>query len=450
MPGQQPIDLVGAAALRKVRRRILPFIFLLYVVAFLDRANVAYAKLSMSADLGFSEAVYGFGAGVFFVGYLLLEVPGALIVNRWGARRWFARILLSWGICTLFVGFVQTPRQFYFSRFLLGVAEAGFFPGVIVYLNQWFPPQYRARAVARFIMATPIALTIGGPISGLILQLDWFGLPGWRWVFILEGLPAIILGFVTWMYMTDRPNQARWLKPEERDWLCKELEAEARAKAGFGKITVFQALRQRNVIVLALMTFFANIGIQGFFLWLPTTLQKASGLPPYLSATISGLPFAVAVVSLLLFSWSTDRTGERHFHTAIPLILAGLIFPITTLPSLSFGWLLFWLCVSSFAIYGFGPSYWVLPTVTLRESAAAAAVGFINIFSGLGGFVGPTLIGAILTAQVPFRVVVFLLSFCFVCSGALTFALRGRTSDPHQLKAKDPELGVTLGEQSTG
>jgi ACS family tartrate transporter-like MFS transporter len=417
------VELLAERTMRKIRWRILPLVFVIYVVAFLDRANVAYAKLTMSADLGFSEAVYGFGAGVFFVGYLLLEIPGALIVQRWGARRWFARILISWGLCAALVGVVKTPTQFYVTRFFLGLAEAGLVPGVMVYLNQWFPSVYRAGAMARFFMASPIALAIGGPIAGWILKFNWLGKPGWRWVFILEAIPAILLGIVTLLVMTDRPERATWLEPEERKWVHNELEKEERQKASLGKVGIWQALRQRNVIILALMTFMSNIGIAGFFLWLPTTVQKASGLPPYLSATVSGLPFAVAVASQLSFSWSSDRTGERYLHTAVPLIIAGLIFPITTLPSLSFGWLLFWLCVSSAAIYGYAPSYWVLPTLSLGESAVASAFGFINIFSGLGSFVGPSVVGEMLTIGYRFSVVVFLLSVTFIAAGTLTFAL---------------------------
>jgi len=423
--------------MRKVHLRILPLIFVLYLVAYLDRSNVAFAKLAMSADLDFSDAVFGFGAGVFFIGYLLLEIPGALIVERWGARWWFARILVTWGICTVLVGLVETARQFYVTRFLLGVAEAGFFPGAIIYLNQWFPSQYRGRAMARFIMATPIALTIGAPISGLILGLDWLGLPGWRWVFILEALPAIVLGVLVPFIMTDRPHQAGWLSSEERDWLCHELDKERKQKQSIGRVTIWQALRQRNVLVLAMMTFFANVGIQGFFLWLPESVHKASGLSAFVSTTVSGLPFAVAVVSLLFFSWSSDRTQERYWHTALPLIVAGCLFPITTLPSLSFGWFLFWLCASSFALYGFGPSYWVLPTLTLSESAAAAAVGFINCFSGLGGFFGPTVIGWMLSSRVPFQGAVFLIALTFLISGGLTFALKPLRS-PRRLESNRP------------
>ena len=235
MPSELATDLVGKRTRSKIVRRVLPFLCLLYLAAYLDRANVAFAKLTMTADLHFSEAVYGFGAGIFFLGYLLLEIPGALIVERWGARRWFARILVTWGLCTIVVGFVRTPLQFYGARFLLGVAEAGFYPGIIVYLTHWFARGDRAKAMAGFIVAIPVSLVLGAPISALILKLHWLGLPGWRWVFILEGLPAIVLGIVTFFYLTDRPRDAMWLEPEERAWITQELEREKAEKIAAGK-----------------------------------------------------------------------------------------------------------------------------------------------------------------------------------------------------------------------
>jgi ACS family tartrate transporter-like MFS transporter len=419
-----PLDL-EERTMKKIRRRILPWVFLLYVIAFLDRANVAFAKLTMSGDLRFSEAVYGLGAGLFFLGYFLLEIPGALIVQKFGARRWIARIMVSWGLCTMLVGFVRNANEFYITRFILGAAEAGFFPGVIVYLSQWFPSQHRARATAKFLIASTIALTIGGPIAGLILKLDWLGLRGWQWVFILEGVPAIVFGIATLYVMTDRPQQAAWLAPEERDWLLNELETERIRKAAFGKFTIWQAIKHPTVLLFALIIFLANVGIQGFFLWLPTTVQKASGLSPTISAVVSGLPFGVAVVTVLIASWSSDRTNERVYHTAVPLFLAFCIFPITTLP-MSFGWLLFWLCLSSAAIYGFGPTFWVLPTLVLGENAGAAAVGFINCFSGFGGFVGPTVVGGLLSAGYSFSTTVFFLSFTFLGASIVTFLMRDK------------------------
>ena len=418
--------------MRKIGMRILPLVFLLYLIAFIDRANVAYAKLTMSAALGFSEAVYGLGAGLFFAGYVILQIPGGLIVQRWGARRFMAVILIAWGFCTIAVGTVHTAREFYITRFILGVAEAGFAPGIIVYLNQWFPSKYRARALARYVMAGTVSLAVGGPIAALLLRVSWLGLPGWRWVFILEGIPAILVGIATPLIMADWPAQARWLQAEERDWVLNELAEEKRRKAIFGKVSVWQALRHPMVLLLSAITFMANVGIQGFFLWLPTTVQRASELPAYLSSAISGLPFAAAILGQLGFGWSSDRTGERIWHTAIPLILASLVFPLTAYPGLSFGWLLFWLCVSGVAIYGFGPPYWTLPTLTLGDAAAAAGIGLINAFGALGGFVGPAIVGRILTAGFSFSAAVVFLAASFLAAGLLTFALRGHVSAGRQ------------------
>lgn len=412
-------------AMKKIGARIIPLVFLLYIVAVIDRANIAYAKLTMTADLGFSEAVYGLGAGLFFVGYFVLEIPGALIVHYWGARWWIARILVTWGIFTILVGLVRNDIEFYIYRFLLGAAEAGFFPGIVVYLNQWFPRSYRARALGKFVIATPIAWAIGGPIAGAIMKLNWLDLPGWRWLFILEGIPAIILGLLVVFIMTDRPSQADWLTREEREWVIDELEAErVTKKKSYGHFSLWQALSHPRVLLLALIAFLITIGLQGFLLWLPTTVHKASGASPHLSSAISGLPFVVAIVAQLSASWSSDRTGERYLHTAVPLIAAAIIFPITTSGGLSFGWLLFWLSMTAFALYAYGPPYWTLPTLTLGDAAAAAGIGFINSIGGLGGFVGPTVIGWLLTAGYDFSRAVFFLSACFFVAGALTLVLR--------------------------
>jgi ACS family tartrate transporter-like MFS transporter len=226
---------------RKVAWRILPLVFVLYIVAYLDRANVGFAKLRMASDLGFSEEVFGLGIGIFFIGYLILEIPGALLVERWSARKWFARILISWGIISAFTAFVRTPMQFYIVRFLLGVAEAGFFPGLIVYFTHWFLSADRARALSGLVMAVPFSLALGAPVSALLLDVKWLGLVGWKWLFLLEGLPAVILGFLTLLWMTDRPRDAKWLSAEERVYLESALEEEARAKRGPGNIGVWEA-----------------------------------------------------------------------------------------------------------------------------------------------------------------------------------------------------------------
>jgi ACS family tartrate transporter-like MFS transporter len=249
---------VAARTRRKITRRLVPFAFVLYIIAYLDRANVGFAKLSMTADLSFSEAVFGFGSGIFFIGYLLLEIPGALIVERWSARKWIARILITWGFCTVLVGFVRTPGQFYAARFLLGTAEAGFYPGLVIYFSHWFAERDRARAMAGLISAIPVSLALGAPVSALILRVHWLSLPGWRWVFILEGLPAVVFGVVTLFYLTDHPREAKWLEPDEREWITAELEGEKQRKKAHGHIPVWAALRKPNVLLLALALCSAN------------------------------------------------------------------------------------------------------------------------------------------------------------------------------------------------
>ncbi len=272
------VSAVDERARRKIAKRILPFVFVLYIVSYLDRANIAFAKLSMTNELGFSEAVFGFGAGIFFVGYLFLEIPGALIVERWSARKWIARILISWGLLATLMGFIRTPFHFYAARFLLGVAEAGFFPGIIVYLTHWFTGRDRARAMAGFIVGVPISLVVGAPVSALFLRLHWLGMSGWRWIFILEGVPAVVLGFATWFYLTDYPREAGWLDAEEREWISNELAEERRRKKMTGHLSAWQGLRERNTLLLALTLCLANVEGYAFVFWLPTTIHRVSGL----------------------------------------------------------------------------------------------------------------------------------------------------------------------------
>ncbi len=408
----------------KIARRILPFVFVLYLIAYLDRANVAFAKLPMTAALGFSEAVFGFGAGIFFLGYFLLEIPGALIVERWSARKWIARILITWGICTVLVGFVRTSSQFYLTRFLLGTAEAGFFPGVIVYLTHWFVQRDRGRAMSGFLIAIPVSLTSGAAISALVLRLHWFGLDGWRWVFILQGIPAVLFGFITLFYLTDHPRQARWLEREEREWIAAEIDQENQRQRASGHVDVLAALRQRNVVLLSLSLFFANIGAFAFVLWLSTSIQKASGFSVIVSTACSALPFGAALLSVILFGRSSDRTGERKLHAAVPLALAALFFVLSTLPGQPLFVVIIWLCLTGGAAYGWTPSFWVLPTLTLTESAAAASIGLINSIGGLGAFVGPSVTGYLLSNHYSYRVAVGCLSASFLTAAVLVLLVR--------------------------
>jgi MFS transporter, ACS family, tartrate transporter len=408
----------------RIAVRVLPLVFAMYIANYLDRANVAFAKLPMIAELHFSEKVYGQGAGIFFIGYLAFEIPGALIVERFGARLWMARILITWGLCTAAVGAVQTPLQFYCARFLLGVAEAGFFPGIIVYLTHWFTLTDRARAMSGLILAIPIALGLGAPLSAAILQIHWLGISGWRWLFILEGLPAVVLGVFTLFYMTNRPRDAHWLEPDQRDWITNALETERLAKASAAHITIFQSFRQHNVILLALALFFANLNSYTFVFWLPTVIKNASGLSVTASTLLSGLPYAAGLVGMLIVSYLSDRSGRRRFYTIMPLIMTALFLMLSSLPGQPFWLVMVWLCLAGAGIYAGAPSFWVLPTLTLQAAAAAASIGMINSLANLSGFVAPSIVGDLLDRGFSNAQIVPFLSCCPLIAAGLIAALR--------------------------
>ena len=418
------ISPAGERVQRKIFRRLIPFLFILYIIAYLDRANVAFAKLSMSADLGFSEAVFGLGAGIFYAGYILLEIPGALIVERWSARIWMSRIMITWGLCTVWVGLVHTANQFYLSRCLLGIAEGGFFPGIVVYLSHWFAKHDRARAMAGFTMAAPAALVVGAPISAAILKFNGLGLAGWRWVFILEGLPAVAFGIIILFFLTDHPRQAQWLEPDEREWISSRLDEEKQTSVESGHLTAWQGLRQANVLLLALACAFANLSMFAYLLWLPATIQNASGFSVTLSTVCSAFPFALAMIVIPVVGRSSDRTGKRKLHTIVPLVLAASFFFLSATPGLPFSLVLLLLCLTGAAAFSWGVSFWVIPSLILSESAAAASVGLINMVNSIGSFLGPTVVGYLLSRNFTHREVVTLLSSCLMISAGLVAAVR--------------------------
>src|SRR5262250_408983 len=298
------------ATVRKIAARLLPFLFLLYVVAFLDRVNVSFAALEMTRDLNFSDRVFGLGAGIFFVGYVVFEIPGALLVERWSARKVLARILLTWGAVTVLVALVRTPGQFYVARFFLGAAEAGFFPGVLVYLTHWFRNEDRAKAAALFMAAIPVANVIGSPLAGAILNAHWGGWPGWRWLFVLEGIPAVVLGIVTVYFLPDWPPEAKWLEAEERRWIAQELTKEKEAKLRVRRVSIGGALRMPRVILLTLIYFLSVTGIYGFAVWFPTILKRATGFSNSAVTLLAALPYLAGLIVMLLNGWHSDRTGE--------------------------------------------------------------------------------------------------------------------------------------------
>jgi ACS family tartrate transporter-like MFS transporter len=384
---------LSAVTLRKVSWRLIPFLFLLYIIAWLDRVNVGFAGLEMNADLGFSSIVFGFGSGIFFLGYCLFEIPSNIILERVGARIWIARIMVTWGLISAGLMFVRTPPLFYLLRFLLGVAEAGFFPGVIYYLSLWYPTAQRARAIAAFMTAVPVAGLIGGPLSGALLGLDGiYGLKGWQWLFFLEGLPAVILGSSVIFYLNDRPETTQWLAPAERDWLVETLAAERNACALRPDIRV--ALTDGTVWRLGIIFLLVAAGFYGYSFWAPLVIKSLTGLSNFKVGLVLGAMSAITVLGMLLNSYHSDRTGERAKHIAVPLLVMGVgligcallhppVFAIIALALVPLGH-----CAS------YGP-FWSMPTQFLTGPAAAAGIALVTMIANVGGFAGPALIGVL-------------------------------------------------------
>ncbi len=417
-----PVE-VAQGARRRIARRLLPFLFVLYIVAFLDRMNVGAAALQMPAELGFSDRAVGLGAGIFFLGYFLLQIPGALIAERWSARRWIARIMISWGTLTVLMAFIHTVRQFYIVRFLVGAAEAGFFPAVVVYLTHWFRTADRAKAVAGFYAAMPLSYVIGSPLAGLLLGLSWFGLRGWRWLFILEGMPAILLGFVTLLYLTDWPRQANWLRSQEREWITTQLDREKKVKQQVRSYSVWQALCHRDVLLLTFSYFFALTGNYGIAFWLPTMLKRLSGQSDLKVTLLASLPYLAGFLTQQLNGWHSDRSRERRWHAAFPVLLSGLfLFLAIGLGSSVAPSVVFFTMVGA-AYYAYHPAFWAVPPEFLSESAAAASIGLINSVGNLGGFVGPMIMGYLVTRTRSFTAGLWYLVGSFFVSGILMLAV---------------------------
>jgi ACS family tartrate transporter-like MFS transporter len=421
-------DAVARSARRKVVWRVLPLLFLIYVIAYLDRTNISAAKLKMKDDLAFSEAVFGLGIGLFFIGYLFLEIPGALLVERWSARKWFARILVSWGACSMAMALVETPTQFYAVRFLLGLAEAGFFPGVIVYFTHWFPRRDRARAMTGMLVAIPICLSSGAYLSGWLLGQSWLGLTGWQWVFVAEGAPAVLLGFVVPFILTDRPHQAKWLTPEEREWLESTLEAERRASAVAG-MRLRDALKLRTVWLLALGIFFTNVGGYAFVFWLPTVIQgllTAMGRDSGASNVLnwSALVYLCGLAGVLLSGWSSDRTGDRKWHCVAGQVGVGVFLALSVIPGQPWEAVFAWLCLAGFFANFWYTPFWVLPTLSLTLSVAAVAIGVINMCANLAGYAGSHIIGEARDAGLDDRACLLFLAGSFAVGAVFVSMVR--------------------------
>ncbi|MFG1347888.1 MFS transporter [Xanthobacter autotrophicus DSM 431] len=412
-------DIIG-----KISRRLLPILFLSFVAAYLDRVNVGFAALSMNKDLGFTATAYAIGGGIFFFGYFLFEVPSNMILHRVGARLWIARIMISWGIISGLTAFVWDSTSFYAIRFILGVAEAGFFPGIVLYLTYWFPARDRAKVLGGFLVAVPFAIVFGSPVSGLLLGLDELaGLKGWQWMFFLEAIPSILLGFVVLFALPSRPRDARWLSDAEKAWLQQELTKDEADRAHHSLGGMREALTSRKILLFGLAYVGIITGSYGVVLWLPT-MVKGFGLSNAATGFIAAVPYAVAAVTMILWTRNSDRSGERTWHAAFACFLgcgglaasATLSDPVMQMIALS---------VAAAGIFTAMPTFWTLPPQFLSGTGLAAGIALINSIGNLGGFLGPYAVGAVKDATGSFTYGLLMLSVFICIAGLLIIVMTG-------------------------
>lgn len=421
------------AVVRKVTLRIIPFMFLLYIVSYLDRANIGYAALEMNKELALTSEAFGFISGIFFIGYFLFEVPSNVMLNKYGARIWIARILVTWGLIAAATAFAQTANQLYVLRFFLGVAEAGFFPGVIVYLTYWFRSKELATTVALFTAAIPVSYIIGAPLSTWIMDnIKWLDWSGWRWMLFLEGVPAVFLGIACFLFLTDKPEQAKWLTQQEKDWLLAELERDRQSRKNVKRLGVFKTMVNKKVLYLAFVYFVYQCGSLGVGYWMPQIIKGfSSDLTHTQIGLIAMLPYIVATVAMVIWSRSSDRRNERKMHSAIPLAVAalGLVGAgMLSSPVASMAMI----CVALSGLYSFKSPFWALPTLFLDRATAAVSIAVINSIGNLGGFVGPSLIGVVKGNSQSAATGLLFLSALLLIAFLMTALMRVTNKEPDQ------------------
>src|ERR1700754_4259518 len=408
------------STIRAISWRLIPFLVLAYFLAYLDRVNLGFAALTMNAELKFSPTIFSWGAGIFFIGYFLFEVPSNLALEKFGASRWIARIMVTWGIISALMAMVSGEWSLFVLRFFVGVAEAGFFPGIILYLTYWYPAEYLARFIAAFAIAVPVSTVIGAPISGLLLGLDGImGLQGWQWLFILEGVPSVLLGIVTWFYLTDRPEKADWLTGEQKAWLSSRLDGEDAAKQKAGHLTVRQALTSTKVITLSLIYFGFVGALYGMQFWLPQ-IVKAFGLTNAQTGFVTAIPYLFGTIAMILWARHSDATRERVAHVGGPLLLTALALGVSSYikdPTITMAVL----TVAAIGIFCCFAVFWTLPTAWLSGTAAAGAIALINSIGNLAGFGGPYLVGWVKDATGNTEMGLMVLALFPLVAGLLVF-----------------------------
>ncbi|MFB2564101.1 MFS transporter [Rhizobium sp. IMFF44] len=419
--------------LRKITWRIVPFIMVLYLIAFIDRVNIGFASLTMNQDLGFSSTVFGVGAGIFFLGYFIFEVPSNLILHKLGARIWIARVMITWGLVSGAMALVQGTTSFYILRFLLGVAEAGFFPGIILYLSYWFPARRRAAVTAMFMAAAPLSTAIGSPISGALLEMHGiWGLAGWQWMFIIEAIPALVFGVVVLFYLTDRPEKAKWLSVDERTWLAKTMEEDQAGKPKTSH-SIWAGLADIRVLALSLVYFGTSAGLYTLGIWAPQII-KSFGLSSFQVGLINAVPAVFAVVGMILWARHSDKSGERTWHVVGACLLAAAGLAFATGATSVFA-VLMALTLVNIGISASKPPLWSMPTLFLSGPGAAAGIATINSIGNLGGFVGPSMIGWIKDATGSFAGGLYFVAALLLVSATVTLILARSSARDPQTKA---------------
>lgn len=421
-----------ARVVRKVAVRLIPFLGLAYFLNYVDRTNIGFAKLTMSADLGLTETMFGLASGLFFIGYLLFEVPSNIALHRFGARRWIARILVTWGLIAAAMAFVQNAPMLYAFRVLLGIAEAGFFPGIMLYLTFWFPRSVRVRLTGLFMIALPASSALGAPVAGAILQY-WdglFGLAGWRIMFLVLGLPAVVLGVAAWFYLTDRPKDADWLAADERRWLDDTMAAEQQATQASGKHRVRDSLRDPRVWALGLVYFGVTYGLYALSFFLPTIVAGfAESFDTEFSILENGLivavPFAVGAVAMVFWSRHSDRTGERVWHVALPALLGAVSIPVALYMESPLATMAV-ITVTAVGVFCALPVFWYLPSTFLAGAGAAAGIALVNTLGNSSGFGAPYITGFLLDATGNSRAGLWVVGVMMLVAGLTVLALRGR------------------------
>jgi ACS family tartrate transporter-like MFS transporter len=420
MASQQDLQSIERRTIAKISWRLLPLVALAYCIAYIDRSNISVAALTMNKDLGFSAYIYGWGAGIFFFSYFLFEIPSNLILERVGARIWIARIMITWGIISGLTAFVTGATSFLVIRFLLGAAEAGFFPGMILYFTYWFPSQYRGRVISTLFIAQPVANAVASIASAAILEMDGvLGFKGWQWIFIIEALPAVLLGFVVLRVMTDKPARAAWLAPDESNWLQTRITEESRKVESVGRLSLSQALGDPRVLALSmiyLMSVTANYGIVFFM----PQIIKGIGLSNMMTGLVSSVPYIIGIVGLLAWGWSSDRNRERRWHLIAASIVGALGLAFAAWSGASY-WALIGMSAATVGIYGSRAAFWPMPSIFLTGTAAAGAIALINATGNLGGYFGPFIVGWIKDSTGSFDAGLYFLAACSLACALIAF-----------------------------